>query len=407
MRRTASFTVLVLVLCSAALAADVPMAVSPGSPTGALVESRCPTFSWGEVEGARSYELVVYRLGKGEEAKPILRHTFAGPVNSWTPSLDRCLERGDQYAWSVRAEGRNSPGAWSEARLFEIAVGPSVVEVEQALATLRSYLAAERTEGPPPSAVPAALEPHGSFGKPAPEVHPAGSAAPAPQMPFLGTAKLRVEAAAELALIVHGIRGITEDENHQSAGVLGEAINADMSAGSRGVMGRSNAFSGAGVEGFADGVAGEGVRGTANGASGTGGLFVGSGSAQALVASASPCCDGNQPADYSVALHNFSSGDDPDVLALQVNHSANTRVNYISFFDRTISGMLRKLGEIQADGNGGIHYKGSHLTLSATDTPLSCNQVNHTGRIYFDNSRHEPCFCNGTSWQQMDGGGAC
>ena len=99
MRRSAAHTVLVLVLCSAAWAAESPVAVSPGASSKlALVEARCPTFSWGSVARAGSYELVVYRLGEeGEEPQPVFRQNFAGSVTSWTPSLDRCLERGGQY----------------------------------------------------------------------------------------------------------------------------------------------------------------------------------------------------------------------------------------------------------------------------------------------------------------------
>ena len=78
-----------LALAGAALAAEAPVAVSPGNPSKlALVEGRCPTFSWGEVEGAKGYELVVYRLGvEGQETRPALRERFQGSVTSWTPSL--------------------------------------------------------------------------------------------------------------------------------------------------------------------------------------------------------------------------------------------------------------------------------------------------------------------------------
>jgi hypothetical protein len=69
---------------SGALQAEAPVAVSPGDATKtAVVESRCPTFSWGEVEGATSYELVAYRLGEdGEEAREVLRQSFPGSPRS-------------------------------------------------------------------------------------------------------------------------------------------------------------------------------------------------------------------------------------------------------------------------------------------------------------------------------------
>ena len=59
------FVILVLAGAQAVLAATVPVAVSPGSAESVTtIEARCPTFSWGAVEGAKGYELVVYRLGQ-------------------------------------------------------------------------------------------------------------------------------------------------------------------------------------------------------------------------------------------------------------------------------------------------------------------------------------------------------
>jgi len=122
--------------------------VSPGSPSdAALVEARCPAFSWAEVAGARSYELVVYQIDEdGEEPGPVLRQSFAGSVSSWTPSLDRCLERGGRYAWSLRAIGKKNPSAWSSPSLFEVASGPSEAEFEEALRVVRQYLATEAAD---------------------------------------------------------------------------------------------------------------------------------------------------------------------------------------------------------------------------------------------------------------------
>ena len=139
-----------LVTCSALLVATTgwagskPVAVSPGSSTGALIGDACPTFSWGSVPGAKGYELVLYDVGeKREGAEPVLRQTFAGSVASWTPSLERCLERGGQYAWSVRAMDRKEASEWSSPSLFQVASGPSESEFEEALAVVRSYLDAE------------------------------------------------------------------------------------------------------------------------------------------------------------------------------------------------------------------------------------------------------------------------
>jgi len=146
MRTRVSLRVLSVVLVAhvAASAAQSPVAVSPGDASKlAIVESRCPTFSWGAIPAAERYELLVYRLGEeGEEAQPVLRQDFAGSVYGWTPSLDRCLERGGQYAWSIRAEGRKGLSEWSAPSLFEVAAGPNEAEFEEALVVVRQYLAA-------------------------------------------------------------------------------------------------------------------------------------------------------------------------------------------------------------------------------------------------------------------------
>jgi hypothetical protein len=127
-----------------------PVAVSPGSATGSVIGDACPTFSWGAVPEASSYQLVVYRVGDSEDAEPVLRETFAGSVNGWTPSLDRCLERGGQYAWSVRAVGGGDASVWSSPSLFEVASGPSEAEFEEAVEVVRQYLAEEATSGEGP-----------------------------------------------------------------------------------------------------------------------------------------------------------------------------------------------------------------------------------------------------------------
>ena len=95
-------------------AAEVPVAVSPGDASKlAVIGDPCPTFIWGAVEGAEVYELVVYRLGdEGQAARPVLQEKIPGSALGWTPSLDRCLERGWQYAWSARAVGSEEVSEW-------------------------------------------------------------------------------------------------------------------------------------------------------------------------------------------------------------------------------------------------------------------------------------------------------
>ena len=131
----------VLVAALDAWGGSIPVAVSPGdSANVSAVESRCPTFSWGEAEGAELYELRVYRTGEtGEQVEVILRKTLPGSAESWTPSLAHCLEHGGRYAWTVRAVTREEAGAWSEPMLFETAAMPSDGEVRHALEVLRRY----------------------------------------------------------------------------------------------------------------------------------------------------------------------------------------------------------------------------------------------------------------------------
>ncbi len=111
----------------------VPTAVSPGATRGAgiAIADRCPTFSWGESAGARSYELTVYQVGDGGlEVRPVFTESIPATALSWTPSLARCLEAGGRYAWSVRAVYGDRSRAnvtfsdWSEPSLFQVIAEP-------------------------------------------------------------------------------------------------------------------------------------------------------------------------------------------------------------------------------------------------------------------------------------------
>lgn len=129
-----------------------PVTVAPGSESGDAVEAACPTFHWGTVAGARAYELAVYRVEESAEeagmAEPVLRERLPGSVGGWTPSLERCLEPGARYAWSIRAVGRKGASDWSIPRLFEVASRASEAELERALTVVREYLDRETPGGP-------------------------------------------------------------------------------------------------------------------------------------------------------------------------------------------------------------------------------------------------------------------
>lgn len=99
-----------------------PVTVSPGDASELVsVRDICPTFSWGGVDGASSYELIIYRLGiEGQVAKRVYTRRIPAAALAWTPSLDRCLEWGGRYAWSVRAHMVDGPTAWAEPSLFRV-----------------------------------------------------------------------------------------------------------------------------------------------------------------------------------------------------------------------------------------------------------------------------------------------
>jgi hypothetical protein len=191
-RHLAMVFVVGLAAAGSGLAEQRPVAVSPGNATGSLIGSTCPTFSWGEVEGAKSYEVVVYRfVGEAEEPLPVLRGSFAGSVYGWTPALDQCLERGGSYAWSVRATGAEGASNWSAPSLFEVAA-PTVGEFQEALQIVRDYLAVQDVDARGPADVALAearAEPEGE--------RPVSDATPDPRAG--APTALRVDQAVEAA----------------------------------------------------------------------------------------------------------------------------------------------------------------------------------------------------------------
>jgi hypothetical protein len=118
--------------------ADPPSTVSPGTPgQPGNIEQACPTFSWGAVDGAQSYELVVFDALPEEGTRvhmlrrarqrmghrgPVIRTTIPAPALSWTPSAEQCLVRGESYVWHVREidDDGSFPGEWSEGSWFRV-----------------------------------------------------------------------------------------------------------------------------------------------------------------------------------------------------------------------------------------------------------------------------------------------
>lgn len=142
MSKIAGFAILVTLAAPGSTWAQPP-AVSPGDrQVSRPIDQPCPTFSWGLVDNASAYELAVYRIGQvGEDPDLVLHREIAGSAFSWTPSLEHCLQRGLRYAWSVRALGEAVDSRWSEPSFFEVPAAPSEHDLEQALATVKRYMA--------------------------------------------------------------------------------------------------------------------------------------------------------------------------------------------------------------------------------------------------------------------------
>lgn len=211
---------LLLLLCApAAGASKAPVAVSPGTSAGALIGGACPTFSWGAVEGAKSYELVVYAVGEGDEgAEPTLKQGIPGSALSWTPSLKRCLERGGQYAWSVRAIGPKEVTGWSTPSLFQVAPRPTMDEFEAVLELLRRYELSGRSA--PEGHQPALLGAQPSTAKTAIEELQSPASASAP-------AALRAE-LPDLAGESYGVIGTSKSPAGGGVGAVNTAGGADL-----------------------------------------------------------------------------------------------------------------------------------------------------------------------------------
>lgn len=74
-------------------------------------------------------------------------------------------------------------------------------------------------------------------------------------------------------------------------------------------------------------------------------------------------------------------------------------------------GVLATAGENLSFGesDGTINLRvnsGGTIRFTPTDTPDTCD-AGTEGSLYYDNSLNEFCDCDGSSWAQIDGGGAC
>ena len=232
-KRSVFSTVFLLLLPPTALLTSVtepiPNAVSPGGARQfTLVEGSCPTFSWGSVDGASGYEIVVYEVdGGGQLARdratqdPVLQVRLPGNVTSWTPSLAQRLARGSRFAWLVRALRGGSAGAWSEASLFKVATGPSVSEVRAALEVLSAYLADGDTL---PDSAPAEGKSERTATAPAPVTE---SPQPKQQLTLVPDKTAISGDIADALGITFGAHGISHSTTSGAAGVVGESKATD------------------------------------------------------------------------------------------------------------------------------------------------------------------------------------
>ena len=167
--------------------------VSPGATDRmAVVDDRCPTFSWEAGDGAALYEIVAYAIHENDDPAvaelsaetEVLYARVPGGALAWTPSADQGFAPGGRYVWFVRAVTELAgdqvieAGGWSEGRYFTVPVAPSLDDVQRAVEVIKQWEASNGGETLPLSsgAVPAAVSDAGTSSA-APKSIPTASAA--------------------------------------------------------------------------------------------------------------------------------------------------------------------------------------------------------------------------------------
>lgn len=154
-RPTAALIAIVAVMLGATIAV-ASEGVSPGAfDRMAMVDTRCPTFSWGMDGDAAAYDFVAYALTedatnalKLSSETEVLFTRVAGNATSWTPPADQCFAPGGRYVWFVRAvtelidDRVIDAGEWSAGRYFEVPADPTADELARALDVLKRWEAA-------------------------------------------------------------------------------------------------------------------------------------------------------------------------------------------------------------------------------------------------------------------------
>lgn len=122
--------------------------------------------------------------------------------------------------------------------------------------------------------------------------------------------------------------------------------------------------------------------------------------------------EGSSAANISTMVRNSNSS---GLASVKVWNSANLGFEMVAtgsgYAVPSTYGVLATAGESlsfgESDGtiNMRINPAGT-VRFTPTDTPDTCNAGNE-GSLYYDNSLNEFCDCDGSSWAQVDGGGAC
>ncbi len=369
------FLVLTVALCLVATAVGAtlerPVTVSPGGlATVEMAPTACPTFSWGAVDRARSYEIVVYALSAAEGPaesvagrNPALNVTVTGSASSWTPAADRCLAGGSSFVWFVRAHrAGDAVSEWSEGGMFRTpAVAGTTCSREELLKIVERLLAGPTGARPsvrqdiarPPviESIPSA----GRFGSSL-----SRRVAAPPSAPETGQQAFMAEQSHIGGTPTYAVFGISHGSYQSSAGVVGYTTATSGEV--------------AGVAGFNDSVQGHGVFALNSGTTGGVGLMArdeaGSGITSGVVGLTS------NSEGYGGFFWNEDGGD-ALVVADPTLHPASVDVKLF----------------VDVDGNLGLV---GVVKFEPTDWPTeSCDEATE-GSIYYDASDHWLCVCTRT-----------
>jgi len=155
MKKAQQITALIAIILVSLVATSTVASetVSPGALDRlSVVETRCPTFSWGFDNEAMEFELVVYELheGTGGEVEftlenEVLYVRVPGSATGWTPSAEQCCATGGRFVWFIRSVTEMiddqiiAAGDWSAGRYFQVPVGLSDADVARAIEVLKQW----------------------------------------------------------------------------------------------------------------------------------------------------------------------------------------------------------------------------------------------------------------------------